>query len=119
MEFSKNNIKRDTKTEKSNQNEYDFKKQEEAAIKQFEKLYLNLKDKNILNKNQIKKENSLQGKNNSLKKIKAKFKKNKPFDFTDIFFKDQDKTLIVILIVMLMDNEENIMIIMILIFLLV
>lgn len=90
-----------------------LEKQKEKALKQFEKLYSNPKN------NQTKNANNPAQEKDTHKKIKAKFKKNNPPNFMDIFFKDQDKTLIIILIVMLMDNEENLTIIMILIYLLV
>ncbi len=119
MEFSKINPKTATKNENSQKNDYNFQKQKKEALEQFEKLYLNLNNKKTSNKNLVKNELPPQKRNDIPQKIKVKFKKNTKINFADIFFKDQDKTLILILIVMLMDNEENITIIMILIFLLV
>lgn len=91
--------------------DYNFEKQRQDALKQFDKLYANLKN-NSDNKKEKKSENPQN-------KIRAKFKKSKVKNLTDIFFKDQDKTLIILLIIMLMDNEENLIIIMALFYLLI
>ncbi len=114
MESINTNLKNTQKTEKSI---YDFEKQKDEALKQFQKLYSNYK--NNTDEACNKKENTPNKQTENHRKIKAKLKKNAFAGLTDIFFKDQDKTLIIVLIIMLMDNEENMMIIMALVYLLV
>jgi hypothetical protein len=113
MEFLKNTNKTASTIQK---NEHDFEKQKNDALKQFEKLYSNFGAKPENNKQ--KKEEKSPPQKSENKKLKAKFKKNTAENFMNIFFKDQDKTLIIILIIILMDNEENLTLVMALIYLL-
>ena len=96
--------------------EYNFEKQRQDALNQFEKLYSKFKENNDMDS---KKEETSDNQKNKSNKIKAKFQKRKNKNLMDIFFKDQDKTLIILLIIMLMDNEENFMLIMALIYILI
>lgn len=116
MGFINTNLKNTKKTSKTEESKYDFERQKDEALKEFDKLYANFKNNPD---NKPPKEEKTKNQQNKEGKIKVKFKKNKMPNFTDIIFKDQDKTLLIILIIMLMDNEENMIIIMTLIYLLI